>query len=127
LYITVNEIVIPISDLRATAARRPAGYESHVLSMAIWVSETHYELSQDSYHALVNQYRFSPLVREQWGWSAKALASLAIPADKGLGDVVARKFGSAGKVFQRWFKKLMGFDCGCDDRQQWLNLRYPLK
>lgn len=46
----------------------------------------------------------------------------------GLGDVVERAIGPiGGDAFKTWYKKITGKDCGCGQRKQWLNERYPLK
>ena len=30
-----------------------------------------------------------------------------------------------GETFKRWYKRLTGGDCGCEDRRAGLNVRYP--
>ena len=66
--------------------------------------------------------------QSSWPLIARTLARLAMPEDKGLGDVVQRyaaKFG--GEEFKSLYRKLMGHNCGCKDRQTKLNARYPLQ
>lgn len=58
---------------------------------------------------------------------AIGLAALAIPADRGIGDVIARKLGVGGEIFKAAFLRLTGRDCGCNDRQLKLNAMYPLR
>jgi hypothetical protein len=67
-----------------------------------------------------------PVPRDQWGLTARIVTRFAIESDKGLGDVIQRH---AAMVGGEWFKaamQMLGVKCGCDDRQKWLNLRYPL-
>ena len=52
---------------------------------------------------------------------------LAKEGDSGLGDIIARTVGPVGgDAFKNWYKKTMGRDCGCRDRQVFLNATYPL-
>ncbi len=52
---------------------------------------------------------------------------VAIPEDKGIGDIVARMIGKENsEAFKMWFKKLFGKDCGCTGRQLQWNRMYPL-
>ena len=66
--------------------------------------------------------------KKWWPTTAKMLASLARPEDRGLGDVVQRvagKFG--GERFKQMYKQLTGRDCNCSSRQEKLNKLFPLK
>jgi hypothetical protein len=48
------------------------------------------------------------------------------PADKGLGDTVARLAGGkSGKRFAQWAAAHIGRQCGCADAQNWLNQLFP--
>ncbi len=63
----------------------------------------------------------------EWPLWAKALAMLAKPEDKGIGDVVARTVGAENsEAFKKWFKATTGKDCGCTGRHRRLNIEYPL-
>jgi hypothetical protein len=63
----------------------------------------------------------------QWPAWASPLKLFAQPGDRGLGDIVARKIGLArGAAFKAWFKDKFNRDCGCSDRQVWLNQMFPL-
>lgn len=67
-----------------------------------------------------------PIPRAEWPLWAKTLALLATPADKGVGDTIARTIGPVGgDAFKAWYKRLTGKDCGCGERQDALNQRYP--
>ena len=67
-----------------------------------------------------------PTPRDQWPRWASVLAEYATTEDAGIGDIVARKLGKTGEAFKA-FMKSIGIDCGCQQRQEWLNQRYPLK
>lgn len=60
------------------------------------------------------------------GW-ARLLATGAAPPDRGLGDTLARRFGAGGEAFKAAFKRLAGRACGCAERQESLNRKYPFK
>jgi hypothetical protein len=65
--------------------------------------------------------------RQNWpGW-ARLLATGAAPPDRGLGDTLARRFGGAGEAFKAGFKALVGRACGCAERQETLNQKYPFR
>ncbi len=58
--------------------------------------------------------------------AARIISKMAIPTDAGVGDTLARLIGSAGgEPYKRWFRKITGRDCGCTNRQAWLNARFP--
>ncbi len=65
--------------------------------------------------------------RDQWPIWAKALARLAKPEDKGIGDVAARMIGAENsEAFKKWYKATTGKSCGCNGRQRRWNIEYPL-
>jgi len=66
---------------------------------------------------------------EEWPLALRLFASAASkPSDTGLGDIVERIVGPiGGEEFKKWYKTIFGKDCGCGQRKQWLNGRYPLK
>jgi hypothetical protein len=69
-----------------------------------------------------------PLPRHQWPRSVRILAVLRIDADAGFGDTLHRQLSIrgvdwAGKMM-RWLKR-HAIDCGCSQRQAWLNARFP--
>jgi len=67
-----------------------------------------------------------PLPRSEWPLVCRALAYLAKPQDRGIGDVFARIVGPVGgEAFKAWTKR-HGIDCGCSARQEWMNLQWPL-
>ncbi len=68
-----------------------------------------------------------PIPRKDWPLWTKALAMIAKPEDKGVGDIVARTIGAENsEAFKKWFKATTGKDCGCTGRQRRWNIEYPL-
>ena len=64
----------------------------------------------------------------KWPLLARLVYRLRVPADRGLGDTLARHldyFG--GGAFKRLYRQLTGRECGCGDRQAALNalFAYP--
>lgn len=63
-----------------------------------------------------------------WPLVLKPLKLLAKDGDRGMGDIVERMIGKDNsKDFQEWFRKHFGVACGCNERKEYLNQRYPLK
>jgi len=72
--------------------------------------------------------RVHPLPRDEWPKWAKDLAHYRQPEDKGLGDTIVHVIGDArSEKFKRWFKEKFRGNCGCLERQRWLNQRFPYK
>ena len=62
-----------------------------------------------------------------WPLYLQPFKLLAVEGDQGLGDIIARTVGPVGgDAFKDWYKRTMGQDCGCRDRQIYLNTTYPL-
>jgi hypothetical protein len=69
----------------------------------------------------------TPIARSEWPLWAKALLLVAKPEDKGLGDIIARIVGPiGGDAYKAWFQKIFNRTCGCSERQETLNSKYPL-
>lgn len=50
---------------------------------------------------------------------------LRIPSDTGIGDTLQRQFAKlGGEQFKEWAAKL-GIDCGCTQKQDYYNKKYP--
>ena len=57
---------------------------------------------------------------------ATLLAAKKTPEDKGIGDTIARLIGPiGGDAYKRWFSKITGKPCGCEQRQDRLNALFP--
>lgn len=68
----------------------------------------------------------SPL-KQEWPVVLLPLKLLARQGDRGAGDIIARTIGPiGGDAFKAWYKTLFGRDCGCGNRQEILNVRWPL-
>jgi hypothetical protein len=63
----------------------------------------------------------------RWPAWARFIAEHATGADAGVGDTVARHFGVAGRAFKAWFATTFRRSCGCEERREVLNLKYPYK
>lgn len=63
--------------------------------------------------------------RALWPMWTRPVAQWAREPDRGLGDTLARHFGVAGEAFKAWFKAAFGRSCGCAERQEALNFKYP--
>jgi len=62
-----------------------------------------------------------------FGVVARALKLLAVPADTGIGDTIARIIGPiGGEAYKKWFQDTFGKTCGCQERQDHLNSLFPL-
>jgi len=67
-----------------------------------------------------------PIPFEDWPAWAKGLKLISTKEDKGIGDTIARTIGPlGGDAFKTWFPKITGKSCGCNERQETLNKRYP--
>lgn len=64
---------------------------------------------------------------EPWPLYLQPFKLLAQEGDKGLGDIVEHVIGPAGGgAYKSWYEKTFGVGCGCNQRQDRLNQRYPL-
>lgn len=113
-----------LSDVEATAKLRATGYLSDVLSAAKLDGE-HIELSESEFQRLRAKYA-APQLPAKWPAYARILARIRNSDDAGIGDTIARVIGPVGgEAYKTWFKRLFGKPCGCQERQDELNRRYP--
>ncbi len=123
---------ILISDLRDISANRPDGYYDELVSRGRVEMAEILILEDSIYIELIKKFSprptpIQPIPRKDWPLWAKALAIIAKPEDKGIGDVVARKIGSENsEAFKKYYKATTGKDCGCTGRQRRWNIEYPL-
>lgn len=62
-----------------------------------------------------------------WPVALLPLKLMAKKGDQGAGDIIARVIGPiGGSAFKAWYKLIFGKDCGCGERQDLLNARWPL-
>lgn len=60
----------------------------------------------------------------EWPLTARLIRRMRDSQDIGIGDTIQRNLGAPG----RWFESAMetlGIHCGCADRREWLNRRFP--
>ena len=76
----------------------------------------------------VNPNRSPEVPRSDWPLWAQVLAMKAKPEDKGVGSTLERTLGPfGGDAFKRFYKEVMGADCGCSERAAAWDLIYPYK
>jgi hypothetical protein len=64
--------------------------------------------------------------KQNWPLFIRAIAKFRKPADLGIGDTTVHLIGDTRSMkFKKWFQKKFGTNCGCTERQAWLNRRYP--
>jgi hypothetical protein len=64
--------------------------------------------------------------RNPFGMFARGFKLLRTKEDTGIGDTIARLVGPVGgDAYKQWFKETFGKSCGCTERQQDLNERFP--
>lgn len=68
-----------------------------------------------------------PIPRDQWPKIAKIISKFRHKDDIGLGSTIERRIIGKKKseLFKKYYKKLVGSDCGCTDRTIILNIKYP--
>ncbi len=66
-----------------------------------------------------------PKPMEEWPRLLRSIARKRIPGDAGLGDTLQRLFARLGGEWLKAAIAKLGIDCGCANRQAWLNHHYP--
>ena len=62
-----------------------------------------------------------------WPLLLQPFKLLAKEGDRGLGDIVHRVIGeSTSEKYKQWHLKIFGKPCGCSERQNTLNIEFPL-
>jgi orotate phosphoribosyltransferase len=62
---------------------------------------------------------------QEWPRVVKMIAKRKVSSDRGVGDTLERLFSHVGgRQFKR-VMELLSVECGCGDRQEWLNNTYP--
>jgi hypothetical protein len=94
----------------------------------------YYYFSSRVYSELFERYRgqqYQPAIVEQTGvtpWQERLVAlvsKLRTPEDRGVGDTLERLLAKVGGRKIKHLLKLANLPCRCDDRQKWLNERFP--
>jgi hypothetical protein len=127
-------IKVSKQKVRQAAESRPPEYESQLAAAAQREDELYYYLSSRAYAELFEKYRrrqYQPAVVEQasvtpWQERLVALVSkLRTPEDRGVGDTLERLLAKVGGRKIKHLLRLANLPCRCDDRQKWLNERFP--
>jgi hypothetical protein len=120
--------------LKQAAATRPPEYESQIAAAAQREDDQYYYFSSRVYSELFEKYRgqqYQPVIVEQasvtpWQQRLVALVSkLRTPEDRGVGDTLERMLAKVGGRKIKHLLRLANLPCRCDDRQRWLNTRFP--
>lgn len=62
----------------------------------------------------------------KWPLLVRAVARLRQPGEIGIGDTLTRIIeGVEGDTLAAWYERVTGQDCGCSDRRERLNARFP--
>ena len=121
---------LEISKLRAEAEKAPGTWQRILSAGRITADQRFVELPDDLNSAPAKSNGGSKslaIPADQWPLSIKAMALLAKAEDRGIGDVIARIVGPiGGDIFKSWHLKTFGKSCGCLERQESFNQRYPL-
>jgi hypothetical protein len=117
------------------AHQRPDGYLDRLSDLAARQDDSHYYFTVEAYARLYEEYRgqeyqskhLQVLERESQklprlvAW----LTRFRKPEDRGLGDTLERLLAAAGGRRFKRIMHLLHLPCGCEDRQRWLNERFP--
>jgi hypothetical protein len=92
-----------------------------------WDCEVSAEIGQLPEPNPVFQPPVSPLLPRPWPLILQPIKLLSQPEDTGLGDIIARTIGPiGGDAYKKWYLRVFGKSCGCDQRQETWNALYPL-
>lgn len=123
-----NTMRISLEDLRRVSTRRPPGYSEHVLSMAESTDAEFYYICTDKWAQLREFYqrKSDAIPRDQWPRKFQRLAKKAIPTDRGVGDILQRRYARWGGELYKKLLANLWISCGCQSDQDRLNTLYPL-
>jgi len=117
------------------AEQRPPGYIHSLVTSSAREDAEYYYFKVGDYARLYEKYRgqaYQPKYSQDLDRQAqkvprlvKWLTRLRKPDDRGIGDTIERMLASAGGRPFKHIMHLLHLPCGCDDRQRWLNERYP--
>lgn len=107
LIVEVNEGEDPVEKARSGAA---------------WMTR-----EKPATYALQKNVVTSVVPDRDWPLLLRPMKLLAKEGDTGLGDIVERTIGPVGgDAYKIWYKTAFGKTCGCTERKDALNERYPL-
>lgn len=83
-------------------------------------------ITVDVDHSAYPKAERAAVAPEKWPKLVKLIARFRQPADKGIGDTLARNLAKFGaKSMAHAYTMITGADCGCENRQKKLNDAYP--
>ena len=106
-------------DILEASKSRPSNYLERVRLLSLFGDDYCY-FTPENYRSL--RLEFSPM--GTWPDLLRTVAKLRRPNETGIGDTIHRLIPLADE-FEKWFLRFIGHSCGCADRREWLNLRYP--
>lgn len=134
------------AQVESAAARRSAGFLDAFLKVAEKQS-SFYEIEQAAWEALNKEFpngapkleaatpatKPKPKQRKEIVWPsnvfglvARTIKLMRALDDNGVGDTIARVVGPiGGEAYKAWFLQTFGKACGCTERQDQLNERFP--
>jgi hypothetical protein len=108
-----------INQIRATSLFRSVGYFEEVMRVGL-IDGDFVELTDDQCREIGKKFRAD----SKWPMWAKIISKQKTKNDVGVGDTVSRLI-VGGESFKLWFKNRFGKSCGCAERQDALNKKYP--
>jgi len=66
-----------------------------------------------------------PLPYTEWPLSVRIFSKLRRIGESGIGDTVKSQLSVGGSDVIGWLIAAAGIECGCTERQKWLNTRFP--
>jgi hypothetical protein len=128
-------IKVSKQEVAAVAEQRPEGYTQKLACSATREDAEHYYFKVGDYARLYEEYRgksyqtkhFHDLERQTQKLPRMVawLKRFRKPEDRGLGDTIERLLADAGGRRFKHLMHLLHLPCGCEDRQRWLNERFP--
>ena len=119
----------------SVAPQRPDGYLQKLETSAARENAEYYYFTAEIYAQLFEEYRgktyqmkFSQDLDRQAQKVprlVKWLSRFRKPNDRGMGDTLERLLAAAGGRRFKHMMHLLHLPCGCENRQAWLNERYP--
>jgi hypothetical protein len=127
-------IKVSKQKVRQAATTRPPEYESQLAAAAQREDELYYYFNSRVYAELFEKYRgqpYQPASVEQASvtpWQERLVTLVSkfrTPEDRGVGDTLERLLAKVGGRKIKHLLRLANLPCRCDDRQAWLNERFP--
>jgi hypothetical protein len=112
---------ITLERLKEVSANRGEGFFDYVVSLGAVENEV-LSIPNGALAGIAN--KFKPAQR--WPAWAMLVAKLSAPQDLGVGDTIARTIGPVGgSAYKNWYLTTFGKTCGCTERQEQLNAKFP--